>query len=618
MRSPHLSGRTLRIAGLLGVLLMGGCGRKPAGPPVTWSPKNPRPGDTLRITLRESAPSPPLLILQIFTPREGMHLVIQEMQAGPEGAAARIPLPANAALVNFKIEAGDRTYDENGLGYPVVVMRDTAKPMPTAHRWLGKLWEGGDLRPELEPSTEKAIRHYQEELRYYPQDPLARVWLWRLQNELLGNPTPSARQRAAIQELLSSPSPTPEALHAAAFFYWKMAGDLPRATDLTLRLLREHPDYGYGLELALNLAEALRTTEGKRRLLSAVATGWAGTWEGGEARYRLAQLLEDQGRAEEAIAAYREALQTYPHPEAFARLAHLLTEQGKLDEALAVIKEAEKIIPQSGFYDRAYPFFKGFKRRAWPESDLADLLSFAAELLEKEGKLQEALTYAQKAAALKAEFPPPEERYLLLGRIHRKLNHPKEAETALLKALSLDPTLQEAQQLLIALWKEQGIPDPEAALRKKLLQTLGLKLRPAPDLEVRDLDGKRVRLSDFRGKVVVLNFWATWCAPCRREIPDLNKLVEMYQNTPDVVFLAITDERPDVVQTFLQSQPFRYRILFSREGRRIYRVTGIPTHVILTPDGRVAFRHVGSFPNIHLRLQKEIETVRTLLAQPPA
>lgn len=117
-----------------------------------------------------------------------------------------------------------------------------------------------------------------------------------------------------------------------------------------------------------------------------------------------------------------------------------------------------------------------------------------------------------------------------------------------------------------------------------------------PDFTLPDLEGHQINLSSFAGKkIVVLNFWATWCGPCRHEIPDFNAAYEAYKER-NVEFLgvAVDQNAADIVPAFLQELPIAYTVLLgSPELQFRYSVRGLPTTFIIDKSGRVHRRFVG-------------------------
>ena len=115
----------------------------------------------------------------------------------------------------------------------------------------------------------------------------------------------------------------------------------------------------------------------------------------------------------------------------------------------------------------------------------------------------------------------------------------------------------------------------------------------APDFTLQDLDGSSVTLSDYRGQTVVLNFWATWCGPCRTEIPAFSEFAD---ENPDVVVLGVaTDGDAKSLRRAAEELKISYPVLIDSQGvsSRLYKVNTIPTTVVIDPEGRVGTIHVG-------------------------
>ncbi len=143
----------------------------------------------------------------------------------------------------------------------------------------------------------------------------------------------------------------------------------------------------------------------------------------------------------------------------------------------------------------------------------------------------------------------------------------------------------------------------------------------APHFAFETLGGDQVDSEALRGKVVVLNFWATWCGPCVREIPALNNLVKKFRDRGNIVFLAITAETAPTVRRFLKKQEFLYQIAV--EGRtaiNTYKAFAYPTHVVIDYAGRIRYRQMGATENIGAKLENVIQSIlRDLeLRRPPA
>lgn len=118
----------------------------------------------------------------------------------------------------------------------------------------------------------------------------------------------------------------------------------------------------------------------------------------------------------------------------------------------------------------------------------------------------------------------------------------------------------------------------------------------APDFVLKDLAGRDVRLTDFHGQVVVLNFWATWCQPCRIEIPWFNELYDRYRSR-GVVFLGISLDEGGAkdIEPFLKDMPIHYPVLLGTEevAEKYGGIFGIPTTIIIGRNGQIVVRHLG-------------------------
>jgi peroxiredoxin len=127
------------------------------------------------------------------------------------------------------------------------------------------------------------------------------------------------------------------------------------------------------------------------------------------------------------------------------------------------------------------------------------------------------------------------------------------------------------------------------------LPRIGAPFR-APDFELPGEDGRRYRLSEFRGKVVVLNFWATWCPPCRYEMPSMERARQKVAGEKIVILAVNVGEDEDTVFGFLARYPVQFPLLLDRRAEviKLYPVVGLPTTYVIDPSGLVTHRAVGS------------------------
>jgi thiol-disulfide isomerase/thioredoxin len=116
-----------------------------------------------------------------------------------------------------------------------------------------------------------------------------------------------------------------------------------------------------------------------------------------------------------------------------------------------------------------------------------------------------------------------------------------------------------------------------------------------PPLELTDLKGKKHSLADYRGKVVLVNFWATWCEPCREEMPSMERLRVSLADRQFAVLAVNLAEPESRIAKFLDTVPVGFPILLDRDTKttRAWQAKVLPATYIVGPDGAVRYRHVG-------------------------
>ncbi|UQZ33432.1 cytochrome C biogenesis protein [Paenibacillus sp. PK3_47] len=125
------------------------------------------------------------------------------------------------------------------------------------------------------------------------------------------------------------------------------------------------------------------------------------------------------------------------------------------------------------------------------------------------------------------------------------------------------------------------------------------KGQQAPDFALTDLQGNQVQLSDFEGKRVLVNFWATWCPPCKVEMPHMQNIYNDYQ-TKDVVILGVnmtlTEENPDAVDEFVNEQQLTFPIVMDKDGdvMQTYEIMAYPTTYLLDANGVIREKFQGA------------------------
>jgi len=138
----------------------------------------------------------------------------------------------------------------------------------------------------------------------------------------------------------------------------------------------------------------------------------------------------------------------------------------------------------------------------------------------------------------------------------------------------------------------------------------------AKDFELVDLEGNTVKLSDYRGKIVLLNFWATWCGPCLKEMPEFNEASKDFENNGDAILLAVNlttggarGETEDKVRKFMNSNGYTMKVLLDKTGKVAdqYKIYAIPTTYVIDKDGRIYTYYEGTInKNVLMNVYNEL------------
>jgi peroxiredoxin len=136
----------------------------------------------------------------------------------------------------------------------------------------------------------------------------------------------------------------------------------------------------------------------------------------------------------------------------------------------------------------------------------------------------------------------------------------------------------------------------------------------APDFTLKSNSGNNLKLSEFRGQVVMINFWATWCGPCREEMPLLNRIQDRYGKAGFKLLGVNIDDRPEAAQAMAKNLGIHFPILYDTGKRvsRLYDVNAMPSTLLIDRDGKVRYIHLGYRPGYETRYESQ---VRELLKQ---
>jgi peroxiredoxin len=135
--------------------------------------------------------------------------------------------------------------------------------------------------------------------------------------------------------------------------------------------------------------------------------------------------------------------------------------------------------------------------------------------------------------------------------------------------------------------------------------------RAAPDFTLKSQKGDNLKLSELRGKVILINFWASWCGPCRQEMPVLDQLYQHYRPLDFTVLGVNVEQDSDNARSLLKDVAVSFPILFDNENKvsKLYNVKGMPSTVLVDRDGNIRYMHIGYQPGTENEYQTQIRAL---------
>jgi len=240
----------------------------------------------------------------------------------------------------------------------------------------------------------------------------------------------------------------------------------------------------------------------------------------------------------------------------------------------------------------------------WRDELGAMIFDTQANIYEKQNETEKAL----EAYGLALGYIEQPETLLRRGLIYEARENYESALEDYIAALQLSPGKAEINNKVLEIYTKLNPNEDSRVFMSDLHTSLDERRREevlsemfhldAPAFQITDFNGRSLNNANMLGKVVFFDFWATWCNPCRRELPEFQAFYDLYKNDPRIVFVAAsTDQEKQKVQPYIDEMKFTFPVAFAEDTATKFGVEGIPSLFIIGPQGKIRYKIVGFDPD---------------------
>ena len=583
---------------------------------VTIAPQKPMVGETITLTYDAAhrgafLKNPDRMIAEIMVVGEDEDARVLEplmKRSGTLWTGTFALTQPKAQMLLYRFRSGDQIDDNGENTWRALVHGKNGQPVRGAHIASATAQQYPNLRGfKSQKNTEAASADLDAELALYPDNWRAQLTRWQFMGRSATSDEAKAKISKELDGLVATHKDDEKAL-AEMLAWYERIGQKEKAEVIRAPIVKEHPK-GKVAEAAMqNLIYQERDPAKRVGLIERFLKEFP--QQGSTLENLQLQLFayltraNEFGKADSLVASMER-----PSGQLYNSLAWPFIEKGEnLEQAVAWAKKGVDLLSLDDV--AAKP--PSMTTADWKQNTkyargmVLDTYGFG---LMKLGKLSEAERAFDEALEL-TEYQDPEINERATGCLLKAERYQK-AIAVSLASISKGKTNEKLMSNHSTAYRavhgsEQGLQESiraaEAAAAAALTEKLSKERvnKPAPDFALKSLDGSVVKLSSLRGKIVVIDFWATWCGPCIQSFPYLQKVYEKHKNDADIVILAVNTWESKAgkdlevhVKDFMAKNTYSFPVLFDEGSVDKYGVEGIPTKFIVDQKGMIQFEDIG-------------------------
>ncbi|HTY35896.1 MAG TPA: redoxin domain-containing protein [Bacteroidota bacterium] len=588
---------------------------------ATISPAKPKIGDELVLTYNAGAKNAILRdakeisaeVLMMKPSGEMPQLV--EMQMKHEGSVWKSAFKlteqkARVLLVRFT--SGDLKDDNSEHSWVTMVYGADGNALENAHGTMASLYRSGSFIDfKTTKDAELMKKEYALEKELYPKNYAAYFAPWSMMLRESPNDETKAKIKTELDALYAKAGSNGDVLAQIVTMYQQI-GQKDRAEELQKAELAAHPKGKLAENTRLNEVFAEKDAVKRASLMEKFLADFPPeaknkeNYESYLTSFKMSAALS-QKKYDEAA----KVVESMPKKDGgmYNSLAWPLIEKGEqLEVATAWAKKGVDLLRNPDPSSKP-PYYSTKQWKKSNETMLGMVLDTYGYGLLQLGRAAEAVPVMKEAADLTKGDDTSVNQRLVEAYLKNGDNDKAMAAAAdfVQKGKSNDKIVEAYKAAYIKVkGSDKGFEEMMAQAKQSGKDELRKELaknrvnKPAIDFALKSIDGKIVKLADLRGKVVVLDFWATWCGPCKASFPYLQQVYNKYKDNPKIMILALNTwenvsgkEREDLVKKFMADNKYTFPVLYDEGFVEKYGVEGIPTKFVIDKKGMIQFKTIG-------------------------